>query len=171
MTPLRNRDRLRQVFSHRSNGSRSDKLPAPSATSTSQLNAAGQSTTTQQDFQGRVFLLLSQQDQDTIRQHTLLNATDLNDVVRQAVTATRQKQAICQSKRWTFTFRGHTVVLRDKADNVVKWLDRFKKIGDVASNADPVHFGLPWAGIRVLLEVSLTERAHSVTSLWKCVLC
>jgi len=35
------------------------------------------------------------------------------------------------------------LVLRDKADNIVKRLDRFRQVGDVTSNADPVHIGLP----------------------------
>ena len=43
--------------------------------------------------------------------------------------------------------------LRDEADNVMLWLDRFKQVGDIAVNADPIHAGLPWAGIRLLLEV------------------
>ena len=43
--------------------------------------------------------------------------------------------------------------LRDEADNVILWLDRFKQVGDVAVNVDPIHAGLPWAGVRLLLEV------------------
>jgi hypothetical protein len=38
-------------------------------------------------------------------------------------------------------------------DKVLQLLDRFKSAGDVAANVDPVHIGLPWAGIRVILEV------------------
>ena len=153
---LRKRHRLQQfLFPHRSARGDGQNLAAPSATSTSQSHALGTSTTPHQDFQDRVFLLLSPQDQDTIRQHIVPNATDVDAVVQQALTAARQKQAICQAKRRTFTFRGHTVVLREKADKIVKWLDRFKQVGDVASNADPVHVGLPWAGIRLLLEVCI----------------
>jgi hypothetical protein len=54
-----------------------------------------------------------------------------------------------------FTFAGRTVTLKEEADKVVHWLNRFKSVGDVAVNADPVHAGLPWAGIRLLLEVRL----------------
>ena len=43
--------------------------------------------------------------------------------------------------------------LGDEADKVLLWLDRFKSVGDIAVNADPIHAGLPWAGIRLLLEV------------------
>jgi hypothetical protein len=164
-TPNSKRHRFRQwLSSHGSTHCSSPNLPA---TSTSQSNASGTSTATQQDFQDRVFLLLPQQDKDTIHQHTVPNATDIDAVVQQALLAARQKQALCQSKRWIFTFCGHTLVLREKADNIVKWLDRFKQVGDVASNADPVHVGLPWAGIRFLLEVSITERMNTSRAWWK----
>lgn len=49
--------------------------------------------------------------------------------------------------------RGRPVILREEADKVIVWLDRFKAVGDIAMNADPIHAGLPWAGIRLLLEV------------------
>jgi hypothetical protein len=47
----------------------------------------------------------------------------------------------------------HTFKLQDEADKVILWLDRFKQVGDIAVNADQIHAGLPWAGIRLLLEV------------------
>ncbi|KIX03042.1 uncharacterized protein Z518_06592 [Rhinocladiella mackenziei CBS 650.93] len=123
------------------------------------------STTTPQDFQTRVFRCLSGPDQETIRQHLLPDTGVIDTVVQQALTATSQKQKICQAKRWTFTFRGQTVVLREKAGNVVQWLDRLKQVGDVASNADPVHIGLPWAGIRLLLEAAVSEHRQMATLL------
>ncbi|KIW99831.1 uncharacterized protein Z518_10759 [Rhinocladiella mackenziei CBS 650.93] len=162
-TPGSKRHRFRQWFS--SPRSTRGSIPVSSATLTPQSNASGTSTATQRDFQGRVFLLLPPQDQDTIRQHTVPNARDVDAIVQQALTATRQKQAICQAKRWVFTFRGHTVVLRDKADNIVKWIERFKQAGDIASNADPVHVGLPWAGIRLLLEAAVSEQNQMATLL------
>lgn len=45
----------------------------------------------------------------------------------------------------------------------MKGLDRFKQVGDVASNADPVHVGLSWARIRLLLEVSIKLIGGAVT--------
>ena len=43
--------------------------------------------------------------------------------------------------------------MEEEADKVVGWLNRFTAVGDVVANVDPVHVGLPWAGIRLLLEV------------------
>lgn len=156
-TPGGKRHKFRQWLSSHGSSRTSKDLPSSPAPLTSQSNSSATLTTAQQDFQNRVFCLLSQRDQDTIRQHNVTNATAVDAIVQQALWATRQKQAICQSKRWSVTFRGHTIVLREKADNIVKWLDRFKQVGDVASNVDPMHVGLPWASIRLLLEVSVAE--------------
>ena len=156
-TPDGKRHKFRQWLSSHGSSRTSKDLPSSPAPLTSQSNGSATLTIAQQDFQNRVFRLLSQRDQDTIRQHNVTNATAVDEIVQQALAATRQKQAICQSKRWSVTFRGHTIVLREKADNIVKWLDRFKQVGDVASNVDPMHVGLPWAGIRLLLEVSVAE--------------
>jgi hypothetical protein len=169
-TRPRRRDRLLQFISHGPTRGSTQQLSASSAASTSRPNSSGTLIVRQQSFHDRVFVLLSQQDQDTIRQHTVQNATDIDVVVQQALTAARQKQAICQSKRWTFTFGGYTVVLREKADNIVKWLDRFKQVGDVVSNADPVHVGLPWAGIRALLEVSIAKGANGIIDVVEMIL-
>lgn len=113
------------------------------------------STVSKQNFKDRVFLRLSQLDQDTIGHSTVSNAKDIDEVVQRALEATKEKQAICRSKRWTFKFRGQEVVLRETADKIVKWLDRLKQVGDATSNVDPVHIGLPWVGIRLLLEVGV----------------
>lgn len=70
-----------------------------------------------------------------------------------ALRAAKQKQRCCNKKKWTLTFGGRTITLKDEAEKIIGWLDRFKAVGDIAANADPVHVGLPWAGIRLLLEV------------------
>lgn len=164
-TPGSKRHRVRQwLSSHASSPSSSPNLPASSATSVLQPNVSLTSTAAQQDFQNRVLLLLSQQDQDTIRKYSVTNPTDDNAVIQQTLIATRNKQATCQAKKWTFTFSGHTVFLQEKAESIAKWLDQFKQVGDVTSIAHPVHVRLPWTGIRLLLEVSkhraTRERHH-----------
>ena len=58
-------------------------------------------------------------------------------------------------KRWRFRRPGggQTVILRDLFSKIVVWIDRFREIGDVAVQYDPVHAALPWAGVRFLLQV------------------
>jgi hypothetical protein len=107
----------------------------------------------QRDFFNRVLELLPRREQKTIQEYTLETTKDIDSALQEAFTAVQDKQQLCEGKRWTFTFGGHTIRLRDEADRVILWLDRFKQVGDIAVNADPIHAGLPWAGIRLLLEV------------------
>ncbi|KAL9613019.1 MAG: hypothetical protein Q9167_002409 [Letrouitia subvulpina] len=63
----------------------------------------------------------------------------------------------CDKKRWRFTRRsGETVIVRDLLGKVIKWVDLFRQVGDVAMQYDPVHAALPWAGVRFLLQVCNT---------------
>ena len=78
---------------------------------------------------------------------------DIASALEEALNAAQEKQKVCVSKRWTFMVGKHNMRLCDEADKVILWLDRFKQVGDIAVNADPIHAGLPWAGIRLLLEV------------------
>jgi hypothetical protein len=50
--------------------------------------------------------------------------------------------------------KGHVFELQRVADKVFDWLNKFKQIGDIVANVDPLHVGVPWAGIRFLLQVS-----------------
>jgi hypothetical protein len=101
----------------------------------------------------RALELLSPRERGTIEEHIIATTDDINSALEKALNAAQTKQNLCKNKRWTFTFGGHTVTLREEADKVLLWLDRFKQVGDIAVNADPIHAGLPWAGIRLLLEV------------------
>lgn len=107
------------------------------------------------DFLNKALQLLSEQDRATIQEHISPTVEDIDSMLLSAFNAAKDKQRLCENRRWTFTFRGHIVRLGDEADKVVRWLDRFKQVGDVAVNADPIHAGLPWAGIRILLEVQI----------------
>lgn len=56
--------------------------------------------------------------------------------------------------RWTYKRKsGETVIMRDVFEKFVRWIDMFKRIGDVAVQYDPVHAALPWAGISFILQV------------------
>jgi hypothetical protein len=75
----------------------------------------------------------------------------LDDVIEQ----TRAKRNTCVKKQWKFELNGKKIILRDIADKIIVWIDKFKIIGDLASQFDPIHAALPWAGFRFLLQVRL----------------
>lgn len=65
----------------------------------------------------------------------------------------RSKQGSIKS-RWKYTRKsGETVILRDVFEKIVRWIDTFKQVGDIAVQYDPSHASLPWAGILLVLQV------------------
>ena len=66
----------------------------------------------------------------------------------------RKSRDVCQENRWRVTFRGKVIIIRDLAEKILSWVDKFKAIGDIIMQYDPSHAALPWAGVRLLLQVS-----------------
>ncbi len=80
------------------------------------------------------------------------------DSLESLVEAAEQKKKECDKRRWVVRLNGNSIVLRDLARKIVIWVNKFKEVGDIAVNFDPVHAALPWAGVRFLLQVSLASR-------------
>ncbi|EON65807.1 hypothetical protein W97_05046 [Coniosporium apollinis CBS 100218] len=49
------------------------------------------------------------------------------------------------------------MILRDLANKVINWLDKFKAAGDIVVNYDPSHLALPWAGVRFILQAAVAD--------------
>ncbi|KAI9888211.1 MAG: hypothetical protein M1814_001089 [Vezdaea aestivalis] len=111
---------------------------------------------------------LSDKERTTIEKFLPHGTIEIQSALQAATDAANDKQKACLDKRWSFILNGKKVILRERADKVIHWLDRFKSIGDVASNADPVHVGLPWAGIRFLLETAMAESNQMAALLIGC---
>jgi hypothetical protein len=88
-------------------------------------------------------------------------------MLEMSLRAAQEKRKFCEAKRWELEFKGHKLSLRKLADAICSSLDKFKQIGDIAVNVDPLHAGLPWAGIRLLLQVwrSCTQSIYHGISL------
>lgn len=86
-----------------------------------------------------------------------MSADDAFDEVHAHAKELQQRSKI---KKWSWTYRGRQVYLFEQADKVVQLLDRFKAVGDIVANVDPVHVGLPWAGVRFILEVRIDQRIN-----------
>jgi hypothetical protein len=50
-------------------------------------------------------------------------------------------------------FRGKEIIVRDVADKILVWIEKFKKIGDIAVQHDSGLAALPWAAVRFVLQV------------------
>lgn len=55
--------------------------------------------------------------------------------------------------------------MRHAYNEIITWTQKFVAMGDIVSQVDPLHIGLPWAGIRAVLVVRLSPlnqaRCHS----------
>ena len=58
-------------------------------------------------------------------------------------------------KQWKLQWGHRSIKIRAQIDRIVKLVDAFKDIGSSVASVDPVHAGLPWAGVCILLVVSL----------------
>lgn len=137
--------------------------PTASAAASS-LSQAASNPSSRHNLLDDTLKALSDCDRATIAEYTLISS-DIDSALNQALAAAKEKQEYCYKKRWAFTFAGRAVTLKDEADKVVRWLNRFKDVGDVAVTVDPVHAGLPWAGIRLLLEVRVIPPKLKPTNL------
>jgi len=99
---------------------------------------------------------LSDKDKATILQSSSAFQTQSNsnlDILQHLCAIAEQKRDDCENRGWKFVLNGRQIILRDLAQKIIVWIDKFKEVGDVAANFDPVHVALPWAGIRFLLQV------------------
>ncbi|OCK95059.1 WD40 repeat-like protein [Cenococcum geophilum 1.58] len=160
--PIRSKLRSSGLSGTRSSSCRSEKsdLGARPLSPTGQTTSPAQgcpASNPGRDLLGRALQLLEERERVTIQGYLLPSTDDIASALEEAFNAAQEKQKVCESKRWTFTWGKHSMRLWDEADKVMLWLDRFKQVGDIAVNADPIHAGLPWAGIRLLLEATISE--------------
>jgi hypothetical protein len=101
---------------------------------------------------------LSKGEQQLIRkmQPTQPTQRPLSERMEELAGMVREKRSECEEKSYKFRFKEREIILRDVAERIVFWLNKFKEVGDVAVNLDPVHAALPWAGIRLLLQVLIS---------------
>ena len=55
------------------------------------------------------------------------------------------------ASQWTFKWGGKEINVREKAEKLVGWIEKFKEVVNIAVQCDPVHAGLPWAGVTFIL--------------------
>jgi hypothetical protein len=161
--PTRKRDRLFDKFrSHQGTPSPANvqqPSPAPTQCPTPPSSVPPAPTTPStrdtQWFLNEALSALGEKERVIVQDGLGQGTQDILTAVQHSYDAAQSHKHQCESKRWRWSFRGQDVLLREKAEKVVIWLDRFKSVGDIVANVAPLHVGLPWAGIRVILEVCI----------------
>jgi hypothetical protein len=152
------RNRLARRIGIAPSGSSSGSTPAASIARTSGTGRAAQSIVTvssitpsidhSQAFLADALKKLPDKERAVVESNA---ASNIGDAVSAAYDAAEKQRIICEDKRWPISA---------KAKQVILWLDRFKGVGNVAANADPINAGLPWAGVRFLLTVLVADIAQ-----------
>jgi ankyrin repeat domain-containing protein 50 len=116
------------------------------------------------DLWADAFKKLSHDDRESIQRfQPTSNAQQLlAEMMEELLRMTREVQAKCKTKVYKIPFGGKDVILRDVAGKMIFWLNKFKDIGDIAVNFDPIHASLPWAGVRLLLQVRYVYLMESI---------
>lgn len=95
---------------------------------------------------------------DEDKQSIDFSRTDKSTILEDVLQAAESKKQLCLQKRWKYTKKtGHVIILRDLCEKMIKWVQKFKEIGDVAVQYDPSHASLPWAAVRFFLQLSVND--------------
>lgn len=78
--------------------------------------------------------------------------------IKEVVATVQQSIDGTKAKRWAYTkSNGQKVVLWELLGKVLKWVNKFKEVGDSAVQYDPGHAALPWAAVRFVLQASVSS--------------
>ena len=83
----------------------------------------------------------------------------LQNILNLALHAKEAKAANRLKLKWG----DKEIDVQETADRLVGWITKFKEVGDIAAQYDPVHATLPWAGVRFILLVRSTVRHCTLT--------
>lgn len=81
------------------------------------------------------------------------NTVDVDEVLSEVQTYAGDLQERCRRTKLSWTYKGRQVYLSENVDKILQFVDKLKAVGDIVANVDPIHIGLPWAGVRAILEV------------------
>ena len=82
---------------------------------------------------------------------------DGRDFVDIILSDVEQKKAQLKQKRWKVTFAGKEVIIREQLNKIIKAVQVSKDLGSAIAGLDPLHAGLPWAGICFLMQIALGD--------------
>ena len=91
---------------------------------------------------------------DRIQAAALLEGHNLADVL---LSETEKRKNQLLQKRWKINLAGKEITLHDKLSKICKSVQGFKDMGSQVAGLDPLHAGLPWAGLCLLMQIALSE--------------
>ncbi|KAF8417649.1 ankyrin repeat-containing domain protein [Tirmania nivea] len=83
---------------------------------------------------------------------------DKLQTLQNVLQSAMQEQQVNMAKRLKLKWGDKEIDVQDTADRLVGWIMKFKEVGDIVVQYDPVHAALPWAGVRFILLLAVAER-------------
>ncbi|KAJ2985463.1 hypothetical protein NUW58_g5516 [Xylaria curta] len=118
------------------------------------------------DLWGDAKATLSDDEQKYINRAADNASMSVPRIVEKMVLLAMEKRQQCANSKWkTFRLSGHEISLSDLANNAIEWLNKFKGIGDIIVQYDPVHATLPWAAARLLLQATIVTKEQMAACL------
>jgi hypothetical protein len=79
-------------------------------------------------------------------------------ILKDVLAVVEEKKQSCLKNLWKYkNSRGENVIIRDLFAKIVVWVNKFKEVGDVVMQYDPAHAALPWAAVRLVLQVHVSH--------------
>jgi len=144
----RKRDKLFPFVKRHSRG----PSPNPSSSVSPQAAPHVTSTTGSDDLWTQAYHKLP----DDLKQHLAMNnhgVADRLETLQDLLQTAVQAKETSMAKRMNMKWGDKEINVQETADRLVGWITKFKEVGDIAVQYDPVHAALPWAGVRFILLV------------------
>ena len=86
---------------------------------------------------------------------------------REITKIIEQHKNTMENKQWSLPFkvRGREVKIRKQLESVWRVLQIFSAVGYTLASVDPVHAGIPWAGVSFIVQGALTDLAQNVAAM------
>ncbi|KAI8672022.1 hypothetical protein NCS56_00664500 [Fusarium sp. Ph1] len=70
----------------------------------------------------------------------------------------RRQREVCIRKQWRITKKsGDVIILRDVFEKIIQCVDKFKMLGNAATQFAPGYASVPWAVIKMLLQTGIND--------------
>ncbi|KAM0718395.1 hypothetical protein Q7P37_005465 [Cladosporium fusiforme] len=100
---------------------------------------------------------LDAEERKTIRESLPANIIRVSTAFEEVHDCATRLQQQCADERQGWHYNGRKIYLRDQVDNVVTFLNKLKVAGSAVAEIEPLYAGLPWAGIRIVLEAAISD--------------
>jgi len=103
-------------------------------------------------------LNLTPDEKSVFKINVLVDPTERLQVLTDIQEQAKKAMEICRQNQLKIKIGNKTIILRDVMNKVLFQAEKLKDVGDALNQYPPEHTTIPWAAVRLVLTMSLTER-------------